>query len=166
MIDEKQYRDAMSLFPSGVTVVAADDGQRVHGLTVSSFASVSLRPPLCLVCIRYDSLILPIVRASQSFSASILAADQGDVAELFSRGEPRDRQARLVRAAPRPPRLEGVAARIEMSLHAEHSAGDHQVLIGAVTALDAPPRELAAAPLVWWRGRLGADALSDIEAKR
>ena len=169
MIDERQYRDAMSLFPSGVTVVAADDGHHVHGLTVSSFASVSLSPPLCLVCIRHDSSILPIIRAAGAFSASILAADQSALAELFARGEPGERRRHLIRSEPhqtRPPRLEGVAARIDMALHAEHGAGDHQILVGEVVKLDAPQRDRARAPLTWWRGRLGAGVLQEIEDQR
>ncbi len=162
MIDERQYRDAMSLFPSGVTVVAADDGHRVHGLTVSSFASVSLSPPLCLVCIRIDSSILPIIRAAGAFSANFLAADQAAIAELFARGEPRERHQHLIRSDAHPPRLDGVAARIEMTLHAEHGAGDHQILVGEVTTLDAPPRNQAKSPLTWWRGTLGAGVLNGV----
>lgn len=166
MIDERRYRDAMSLFPSGVTIVAADDGQRAHGLTVASVASVSLAPPMVLACIKFDSLVLPILRTARSFSISMLAGDQASVAELFAWGEPADRQAALIRQPGRPPRIEGCVARLELRLVAEHTAGDHQVLIGEVLAIEAPSRDAAPTPLTWWRGVLSDGLAALVSARR
>lgn len=159
-IDQRAFRDAMSLFASGVTVIAADDGAEAHAMTAASFASVSLEPPLGLVCVSLRSPLLPILRRAGRFAVHILAADQAETALLCASGPHDQRRALLDRApGPRPERapiLPGALARFEMALHAEHPGGDHAVVLGRVLAITAVDRETAPAPLSWWRGQLGA----------
>jgi len=77
MVNEDQFRKACGAFPTGVAIVTfAIDDTDVHGITISSFTSVSLRPPLILFCIHQQSRILPVLRCSQHFcSKKAVGAD-------------------------------------------------------------------------------------------
>lgn len=151
----------MALFPSGVTVITADDGETALGMTVASFTSVSLEPPLVLACIGEGVSIRPIVESAGAFAAHVLGAGQRDMAELFAYGEPAARTAALIRqsgAPPSmlPPQLPGALARFECALEQVHPAGDHLILVGRVRVLEAADRAEAPAPLTWWLGALGS----------
>lgn len=157
----RAFRNAMALFPSGVTVITADDGEAALGMTVASFTSVSLEPPLVLACIGEGASIRPIVERAGAFAAHVLGANQRETAELFAYGEPAARAAALFRqsdAPPplRPPRLLGALARFECDLEQVHPAGDHLILVGRVRAVEAAERADAPAPLTWWLGALGS----------
>lgn len=144
----------MSLFPTGVTVAAVDDGREAYALTVASFASVSLEPPLVLICVRAASGFLPVLRRAGAFAVHVLAAEQSETARFFAERPAAERAARLDRAPGAAPRIDGALARFAITLEAEHGAGDHAVLVGRVEAIEAPAKETAGAPLLWWRSRL------------
>lgn len=160
-INEADYRKAMSLYAAGVSVVAADNGDEAHALTASSFTSVSLKPPLLLVCISERSPILPIIRSAERFALNILRDSQAHLGTLFATASPTDRRAALDRDQAlgrdrRPPSLRdpaGPLVRFDCALDAEHVAGDHSIILGRPIDLQA---DLDGAPLVWWRGRLRA----------
>jgi 3-hydroxy-9,10-secoandrosta-1,3,5(10)-triene-9,17-dione monooxygenase reductase component len=84
-LDAASFRHALGRFPSGVTVVTVrgEDG-RDYGMTVSAFASLSLSPPLVLVCIGDDATIAGSVAAAGSFAVSVLSEDQEPLARLFA----------------------------------------------------------------------------------
>lgn len=151
--DARAFRDAMSQFVTGVTVVAADDGARAHAITANSFTSVSLDPPLVLVCVGLQSSLVPILRAAGRFSVSVLAASARETAATCAAGSAEARRALLVRrgadARPSAPRLAEAAAWFDCALQAEHPGGDHGIFVGRVEALSVDP---AKPPLVWWRG--------------
>lgn len=155
-VDERAFRDAMSLFASGVTVVVADDGVEAHAMTAASFTSVSLAPPLALVCISLRSPLLPILRRAGAFAVHVLSAEQSEIAKLCANGPHDQRRALLSRAPGRQPVLPGALARFDLRLHAEHPGGDHAVVLGQVLAIDAADPAAAEAPLTWWTGRLGS----------
>jgi len=80
-----EYRDALRMFCSGVTIVSAAHDGRLFGMTATSFASVSLEPPLVLVCLEKESHTLEAVAAARSFAVNVLAFDQEEVARAFAR---------------------------------------------------------------------------------
>ncbi len=144
----------MGRFPTGVTVVAstARDGTPV-GLTVNSFTSVSLDPPLVLVCIdRGSSSHDPIVEGG-GFAVSILADDQEKVARRFA-FDPSETRFDAVGWRPSgagSPVLDGSAAWVDCRLEEIIPAGDHSILLGHVIESGVSDRE----PLVFHGGNYG-----------
>lgn len=149
--DPRALRRAFGAFATGVTIVTTldPDGQPV-GLTANSFTSVSLDPPLVLVCVGAGSTALPAFRAADRFAVSVLAADQRDAAMVFAtRGA--DRFA-AVRWAPRvtgAPVIEGCAAWFDCRLQQLMTLGDHDIAVGRVVAFHRD----AARPLGYHAGR-------------
>src|SRR5579864_8230793 len=78
------FRQVMGRFPTGVTIVTTQSGEGLSGLTVNSFASVSLDPPLVLICIDLKSHTLPFLRASGSFAVNFLTDVQEDLSRCFA----------------------------------------------------------------------------------
>jgi len=154
-IGADEFRAAMGSFATGITVVTTDDGkgQRV-GVTVSAFASVSLDPPLCLVCIGKASPLVRAVRDAGVFAVNMLAAEQDEVSQRFAFG-PGDRFAETdwtPGTVTGCPVFAGTAASVECELKEALPGGDHDVLLGTVVwATVSSERH----PLLYWRGRYG-----------
>lgn len=130
----KQFRSACSKFPTGVTVttVLGMDGQP-YGITLSSFTSVSLNPPLVLVCIDHRSQILNHFLKGQYFGVNILSEHQRELSVCFSG----DWKARFINVSWSPgvtgvPLLSETAAFLECEITSLEPAGDHVVAIGQV----------------------------------
>lgn len=150
-LDPRALRDAFGTFATGVTVVTgvADDGSRV-GLTANSFTSVSLDPPLLLVCPGRSASALPALRSRGRFAVNVLALEDKAIAERFAtRG--------VDRFADAPwfdwhglPCLRGALASFACDLHADIDGGDHAILVGRITALTA---RTDTEPLLYVRGR-------------
>jgi flavin reductase (DIM6/NTAB) family NADH-FMN oxidoreductase RutF len=153
-IESRTFRRMMGRFPTGVTVVAARnvDGEP-YGLTVNSFTSVSLDPPLVLVCIDRKANSHDPLLASDTFAVSILAAHQADIAARFADAPSDERFHDLPwEAGPNgDPILEGAAAWVACSVWESHGAGDHTILVGRVESLG----EGDADALVFHRSRYG-----------
>jgi flavin reductase (DIM6/NTAB) family NADH-FMN oxidoreductase RutF len=151
-MDGRQFRDCMGCFATGVAVMTAIDfAGGPAGLTVNSFASVSLDPPLILWSLRRDSRILPAFQASPGFIVNILAADQAELSTHFA-GKSRENWANI-RYEPGLygiPRLSGVHAALECEKHAKYEGGDHVIFVGRPVVVDADSQ---AKPLVFYRGR-------------
>jgi flavin reductase (DIM6/NTAB) family NADH-FMN oxidoreductase RutF len=130
----------MASFPTGVTIVASSDpGGRPVGLTVNSFTSVSLEPPLVLVCIDRGATSHDAIVQSDGFAVSVLAGHQADVAVRFS-SYPSEGRFEDVDWHPAPsgyPVVSGAAAWIDCSLHEVVPAGDHSIVLGKATACGA-----------------------------
>ncbi|MAM02962.1 MAG: hypothetical protein CMH51_05405 [Myxococcales bacterium] len=146
-------REVMSSYPTGVTVVAGSErADTPFGLTVNSFTSLSLSPPLILVCIGQTSTLHDRLIASDNFSVNILAGNQGAVADRFA-AEPsgeRFEGAAWQVGTLGVPIIDGATAWLECSRYELLKGGDHTILIGrvehsAVTGRDA---------LVYHRGSL------------
>lgn len=145
------FRKAMGSFAAGVTVVTVcHDGQLV-GTTVSAFSSVSMDPPLVMVCLKRDSRTLAALGQAGSFCVNILASDQGDLAWRFAKSGADDRFALTAVEAGvcGHPLLAGAVASVECDLHAAHDGGDHEILVGRVVRVVV---DEAKAPLVYVRG--------------
>ncbi|RLV49310.1 flavin reductase [Nocardioides mangrovicus] len=149
-----QFRHVLGHFASGVTVVTGlDEAGEPQGLTCQAFASVSLDPPLVLFCAATTSRSWPLIRAGGTFCVNLLAHDQAEVAEVMAvRGA--DKFAGLTwQPAPATgsPLLAGVLGYVDCSLEAVHDAGDHEIVVGRVQALDVSGEP--ADPLVRFSGR-------------
>jgi len=152
---EPLLREVMACLPTGVTVVAAcDTDGEPYGLTVSSFTSVSLEPPLVLVCIGHRSSSHDRLVGGDSFSINLLSAEQEAVALRFAR-EPSQGRFDDVDWAPSPsgaPILAGTTAWIDCCLGEVLTAGDHSILLGRVESSGLTDRPA----LVFHRGRMGS----------
>lgn len=147
---KRALRRAFGAFATGVTVVTARDGQgRPIGFTANSFTSVSLDPPLVLVCPGKGSSNIGTFRSAPHFAVNILAADQQAISHRFATPVS-DRFAGLAWQAGEGgvPLIDGAAAWFACARHDIVEAGDHLILIGRVAAFDAG----GAAPLVFAQG--------------
>lgn len=149
MVDDAQFKLAMSHFASGVTVVTTEHEGRRYGMTVASFASLSLRPPLVLVCIEKGTTSHDVFSQRGAFAVNILRSGQADVSNRFaSRVE--DRFAGVATTAGTAtglPLIEGALASIECELRDQLPGGDHTIFVGEVVALSVGEGQ----PLVYFR---------------
>ena len=150
-LDVRAFRKALGAFVTGVTVVTttAPDGS-LRGFTANSFTSVSLDPPLVLVCLARSAASASVFAAARHFAVSVLAAGQHGVSATFaSRGGDRFAQTVWSRGPSGSPLIAGAAAWFDCAMHQTMEAGDHTLLIGRV--LDHGHTE-DAAPLGYCRG--------------
>ena len=133
-------RRVMSCVPTGVTVVGTLDAQgRALGLTVSSFTSVALEPPLVLVCIGRSAASHDRLIEACRFAISVLSATQEDVARRFSRppSEGRFDEFPWTPAPSGNPVLDGSTAWVDCSIEETMQAGDHTIIVARALACDA-----------------------------
>lgn len=151
-LQPEQLRRLSGFFATGVTVVLAEHAGERWGMTVNSFTSLSLDPPLVLFCAQTDSSVLRAIEASGAFTVNILTSEQGEISgRLARRGGPEKMQGiETVRASCGAPRLAGALAWFECALESCRAAGDHQIVIGRV--LDGGYREPGPEPLLFYRG--------------
>jgi flavin reductase (DIM6/NTAB) family NADH-FMN oxidoreductase RutF len=143
-VTQDEFRAALSRFPSGVTVVTTKDGTgKLHGITVSAFCSVSLEPPLILVCIEKITGSHAALKESGVFVVNILNETQSELSIHFaSQLDDKLSDIKFTEGIQGLPILEGVAASLECRVHAEHDGGDHTIFVGEVekiTVNDARP---------------------------
>ena len=147
----RQYRRALGAFPTGVTVITAEDAVGALGLTVNSFTSVSLDPPLILWCLDDASDRRHAFAEADRFTVNVLAADDEAHSRRFSRGASRLTEEDMERGTTGAPLLKGALTRLECETRERIQVGDHLVIVGEVRAWDA--REGDA--LTFFRGRYG-----------
>jgi flavin reductase (DIM6/NTAB) family NADH-FMN oxidoreductase RutF len=154
--DTKAFRDALGCFPTGIAVMTVAAAEASHmGITVNSFASVSLEPPLVLWCIDRRSRRYPAFAGAAGFTVSILASGHKAVsARLAGQGEHSLDGIALVPTELGPPALAESLAVFECARESVQDAGDHAILIGRV--LRFWKNDGAGVPLVYFRGRYGA----------
>lgn len=152
-IDPTTYRAALARFASGVTIVTARDTDgRDVGMTVSAFTSLSLDPPLVLLCIDRAASVAPVLQHCDHFVVNILAEEQAPLSRLFATHEiDRFEGVTFQRGREGIALLEGALAHLECRTQARTPGGDHTILVGAVEATslgDGPP-------LLYFRGGYG-----------
>jgi flavin reductase ActVB len=134
-ISAAAFREALAHFASGVTVVSARGAEGLSGFTATGFTSVSLSPPLILVCVGNAASAYDVVLGADSFAVSVHGEDQEWIAVRFATSGI-DRFAGVpVRPGPvlsSAPFIEGALAHLECRPYARHEAGDHTLLIGQV----------------------------------
>lgn len=149
--DSLQFRQALGRFATGVCVITANPpGHVPFGLTVNSFASLSLTPPLVLWSLQKDSDTVGAFRNALSYCVNILAQDQRAVAERFARrGAHALHEGEYTVASDGLPLLRDVLATIRCDIETRHDGGDHTILIGRVRELDVTD---AGKPLLFYAG--------------
>lgn len=150
--DARTLRDALGCFATGVTVVTARTADGVPlGLTANSFTSVSLDPPLLLVCIANSAGSAEALREAEHFAVNVLQIGQQPVSNLFaSRSEDRFGGTGWSGGESGAPVLDGSLGSFECKRHAVHEGGDHFILVGEVVRARFEPRR---DPLLYFRGK-------------
>jgi flavin reductase (DIM6/NTAB) family NADH-FMN oxidoreductase RutF len=139
--DHRALRAVLGRFATGITVLTSADGDLVHGMTANAFSSVSLDPPLVLVCVQRGAVMLDTIAQNKAFAVSILGAEQEHLARYFaSSARPAGiAQFDAVDWAPGPytgaPLLGGAAAWLECELSSVYEGGDHTIFVGRVLSL-------------------------------
>lgn len=155
----KAFRSALGSFPTGVAVVTTCGDAANIGITVNSFTSVSLDPPLVMWCIDKRSDRYTAFTQCANFTISVLGTKHQDVSTRLSRsGEHQLTDFALMETKLGPPALEEALAVFECERFAQHDAGDHAILVGKVVRFY---RHEAGDPLVFFRGKYGALAAAE-----
>ncbi|WP_243290931.1 flavin reductase family protein [Bacillus sp. FJAT-47783] len=147
-MDDRQFRNAMGKFATGVTVILTEVEGDVHGMTANAFMSVSLDPKLVVISIGEKAQMLEKIKNSQKFTVNILAEDQQDLSMIFAGQIKEKREVSFGKLAGQSV-LPGSVAQITCEVTAEHVEGDHTLFIGKVTAIQIEERE----PLIYFSGR-------------
>lgn len=148
--DPDRYRTVFGHFATGVAVITVAGPGGGGGMTANAVCSVSLDPLLALVCFEQSARTLPLVRDAGRFAVNVLRSGAEDVARVFASKVP---EAEKLHTAPHRledgmPILDAALAWIVCDVRELIPAGDHEIAIGEVVALDLAGGE----PLVWYRG--------------
>jgi flavin reductase (DIM6/NTAB) family NADH-FMN oxidoreductase RutF len=125
----------MRRFPTGVTIVTTVVDGQPYGFTANAFTSVSVEPPMVLICVNREASAHPMIARSSIFCVNILARDQVEIAKRFADHATRADRFKGVpthAAVTGAPVIDGVLAYVDCRLAEEHTAGTHTVFIGAV----------------------------------
>ncbi len=141
---QDQLRQAMSRWPSGVTVIAARQGSETRGMTASSFTSVSLEPPLILVCINETAQLWPVLEAAGRFTVNLLPEGHEQTSAHFA-GRPIEGYTPL--AGEESPVLTGALATLHCKTWAIYPGGSHKIVVGEVEKVSLGKE---ARPLLYW----------------
>lgn len=138
------FRDTLAAFATGVTVITTRGVEHPAGMTASAFSSVSLDPPLVLICVGNTASASEEIPGSGTFAVNILGAHQEPLSRYFAskdrpRGADAFRDIPHRRLASGSPILDGVAGYVDCSVHQRHEAGDHWIFVGEVLALGCDP---------------------------
>jgi 3-hydroxy-9,10-secoandrosta-1,3,5(10)-triene-9,17-dione monooxygenase reductase component len=161
-IDTRGLRDVLGCYATGVTVVTTRTNSGEHaGVTVNSFASLSLDPPLILFSLAKTAHILPHFQRARCFAVNILAHSQESLSNTFARPSSASWEtAPYTEGANGCALFADVLAQLECSRYAEIDGGDHRTFFGEVTRMHLGP---PADPLLFYRGRYGTYARSQLE---
>lgn len=153
-VSESEFRDALSRFASGVSVVTTHDATgRRHGITVSAFCSVSLDPPLVLICIEKATASHYAFHESSAFIVNILDSSQQDISEQFAAPAANKFADREFEAGiDNIPRLKAALASIECRIVTAHDGGDHTIFVGSVEKVTTREGD----PLVYFSHKYGS----------
>ncbi len=154
MVSEEQFKSALSRFASGITVITTVDGSGAPvGLTVTAFSSVSLHPPLVLVCVDKSANSHPAIALKGHFVVNMLAEEQEQLSSLFASRSVQNRFAHMPYRlnSNKIPVLDGCLASLECQVENIYEGGDHTIFVASV--LDASTGE--GKPLLYFAGRYG-----------
>ncbi len=146
-VDPQQFRETLALWPSGVTVLTARDPHGPVGMTISSFSSLSLDPPLILACIDMSAKSHDGMVGAEGFAVHVLSRDQEHLSRLFARpGEEKFTEVESEEGPYGAALLPLGVARLVCARHAVLDGGDHSILVGRVLEVARSDRP----PLVYW----------------
>ncbi|MCB1160286.1 MAG: flavin reductase family protein [Leptospiraceae bacterium] len=142
-ISNEDFKKALSAFASGVTVITYKAGEEMGGLTVSSFASLSLEPPLILFNLNKSAISHEKILETKSFAVNILSADGEDVSNKFASSK--ENKHELVKKVgytvkeTGSPLLRSCLAIMDCSLESVYDGGDHSIIVGRALYTDTDP---------------------------
>ncbi len=148
--DPRELRNALGRFATGIAVVMAQDAEGPMGVTVNSFSSVSLDPPLILFSMARSLYSLSRFEKAEAYTVNILLEGQEDVSNTFARaGEDKFSGVEWGPGVTGAPRLHATLATFECVPYAHYDGGDHVIFVGRVVHLHA---EEEGGPLLYYRG--------------
>jgi flavin reductase (DIM6/NTAB) family NADH-FMN oxidoreductase RutF len=147
-VTSDEFRRACGRFATGLTVASVLDAQgQPHGLTVNSFTSVSLEPPLILICLGHAVTVIDAFRESKHFGINVLADSQRELSERFARkGQDRFDGLDWYCGETGVPLLPGVLAAMELAVRQRISTGDHDIFVGEMLKATIGDGN----PLIYW----------------
>ena len=151
------FRQTMGCFATGVTLVTVRDGDELRCITANSFTSVSLDPPLVLVCLDNRTTTRQLIERGRGFAVNILSQEQQAISDRFAgkwdmkNGHPLDDLDWEPAPASGAPLLAGAIGHVDCTLEQTVEAGDHTIFIGRVNRVDCSNAD--AKPLMFYRGR-------------
>ncbi len=151
-IGKDAFRRVLGTYTTGVSIVMTKSKGTMHGLTVNSFTSVSLDPPLILVCIDKNTETYPLLKESNVFSVNILSRDQESLSQLFA--DPHSKSSRLQNLQYREevtgaPIIMGVLSFFDCRVEATYQGGNHDIFLGKVEKFGLGDEK---EPLLFFRG--------------
>lgn len=155
-VDPELFRSTLGSFATGVSVMTTVVDDVPHGMTASAVSSVSLEPPLVLVCVARDALMATRVLDAGVFALSFLAEDQAAASSAFAdperiKGVPEFRDVAIRTESTGAPVLDGNVGWVDCRVWSVTDGGDHLVVLGEVVALGSD----ADRPLLYYRGAYG-----------
>lgn len=149
-LDPDAFRAVLGRFASGVTVVTASGADGTdHGMTVSAFASLSLYPPLVLICVEHTASMHDLLTTAEYFAINVLSSQQEALARRFAEtGAQRFTGVGYTHGENNVPILNGVLAYVECRRVAMHEGGDHTIIIGETQSAVVSD----GSPLLYYRG--------------
>jgi flavin reductase (DIM6/NTAB) family NADH-FMN oxidoreductase RutF len=158
-LDWQDYRKALGCFATGIAIVTASGPNEKHfGLTINSFSSVSLDPPLVLWSLQNNSPSLPIFKACHHFGISILREGQEEISSRFaSKAENKFEGIEVLLSETGVPLISGALAHFECKNEIQHPGGDHLIFLGEVVHYQWSNGH----PLLFYRGNYGKLAIAE-----
>jgi flavin reductase (DIM6/NTAB) family NADH-FMN oxidoreductase RutF len=154
LVNKDEFRLAMSVFATGVTVITTiDDHDQPHSMTANSFTSVCLEPPMVLVCVAHGTNTYGFMELNRKFGVNILRQEQQELGAYFAK-RPEDRQGDVeytyTRAGDGVPVLENSMVFFSCHVVGSHVYGDHTIYLGEVKEVR---QAEVGAPLMFYRSR-------------
>ncbi len=154
-MSSSEFRKACGAFTTGVAIatVTGRDG-KPHGLTVNSFTSVSLHPPMVLICVAHKAATHGPFASAEFFAINVLSDSQADLSARFASSHPNRFEGVLWNeGSDGAPVLAGSIAVLECETKERIEAGDHTIFLGEVRHAACADQAVASAPLVYFNGR-------------
>lgn len=151
-VEKEIYRNVIGHFSSGVSIVTVNDDGVNYGITASAVCSVSLEPPMLLVCVNQNTGTCHAISKAKSFTVNILGIEQAELALQFARpNSDKFADVKFSYGELGNPLLDHTLAQIECRLVNEITGGTHSIFLGEVQSAQADSRN----PLVYFRGKFG-----------
>lgn len=152
-IEPLSFREALGHYASGITVITSNLDDEPIGFTCQSFYSVSMSPPLVSFSVMSSSASYPKIRQAGRFAVNILSGDQIKISNQFARrGTDKWHGVEWQESPLGNPIIVGSLHWLDCEIHAEHTAGDHLIVIGEVKALNLQ-KAAATQPLLYFKGQ-------------
>jgi len=149
----RKFKDVLGLFGTGVTVVTTKHKKQFYGITVNAFSSVSLEPPLVLVCIDSKTTSYKFIDKSKIYAVNILSSKQRKLSDLFSKSEDKTKlfdELDYFIDSTGAPILSNSLGYVDCKVIKKYRSGDHHIFIGRVQSLNVFKQRK---PLLYYRGK-------------